>query len=136
MVNENRRQVLFYDWVLDLLIYIVILNLFMEYSSAIYFETFTLSIFTAVILKALLSLVISLEHKVRDFFKKYKGKAARYLYYLITFLILFFSKFVIIEVIDIIFGKQVEIYGFVPLVLMIIAMIASRKIIEQIYKKL
>ena len=60
-IKTNPRKLLFLDWTLDLLIYIVVLNLFMEYSSGIYIETFTLSILVALVLKILLHSVIKLE---------------------------------------------------------------------------
>lgn len=136
MAKKHTKKEIFVDWTLDLLIYIVILNLFAQYSSAIYFETFTISIFTAFVLKALLNLIIGFEHSVANFFSRFKGKFAKYTSYVTAFLILFLSKFLILEVIDIIFGEKVEIYGFVILVAMIITMIATRKIIVHIYNKL
>lgn len=132
----SKKQATFVDWTIDLLIYIVILNLFAEYSSAFYFDTFTITIFTAVVLKGLLKVIISLEHKVSHFFKQKEGEIYRYLNIIIAFLILFLSKFLILEVIDIIFGPRVEIYGFIPLVVLIITMIVTRKILELIYNKL
>ena len=132
---KNKKEA-FVDWILDLLIYIVILNLFAEYSNAIYFESFTISIFTAVVLKALLNVIVSFEHHVADFFKRFKGSFAKYTYYITAFLILFFSKFLILEVIDIIFRDRVDIHGFIPFVAMIITMIVTRKVIERIYKNL
>lgn len=134
--DSTRKKQVFLDWTMDLLIYITILNLFAEYSSSIYFETFTISILTAVVLKALLVLIIDLEHSVTKYFKKKKGDIYKYLNIIIAFLILFLSKFVILEIIDILFREKVEIEGFIPLVAMIIAMIATRKILDKIYKKL
>jgi len=134
-IKHTKREI-FMDWTLDLLIYIVILNLFAQYSSAIYFETFTISIFTAIVLKTSLNLIVNFEHNVANFFKRFKGKFAKYIYYATAFLILFLSKFVILELIDIIFREKVEIHGFIPFVAMIITMIATRKILEHIYNKL
>ena len=136
MALKHTKKEMFVDWILDLLIYIVILNLFAQYSSSIYFETFTISIFTAIVLKALLNIIVNFEHSIADFFKRFKGKFAKYTYYVTAFLILFLSKFLILEIIDIIFGEKVEIYGFIVLVAMIITMIVTRKVIERIYKTL
>ncbi len=136
MARKYTKKEIFVDWTLDLLIYIIILNLFAQYSSAIYFETFTISIFTAVVLKALLNSIVNLEHYVADFFKRFIGNFARYTSYVTAFLILFLSKFLILEIIDIIFREKVEIHGFIPFVVMIITMIVTRKIIERIYKSL
>ncbi len=132
----NRRQEIYVDWSLDLLLYIVILNLFAEYSDAFYFETFTVTILTAIVLKAFLILIMSLEHRVTSYYKKKEGKIYKYLNIISAFLILFLSKFVILEAIDIIFRHRVDIYGFIPLVVLIITMIAARKLMEFVYKNL
>lgn len=134
--NSTRNKKVFLDWTTDLLIYITILNLFAQYSSSIYFETFTISILTAIVLKALLVLIVDLEHSVLKYFKKKQGEIYKYIGGISMFLILFLSKFVILEIIDILFRERVEIKGFIPLVAMIITMIATRKILEKIYKEL
>ena len=70
----RTKKEIFLDWTIDLLIYIVILNLFAQYSDDIYFETFTYSIAAAVVLKALLVIIIKFEHVVANFWKKFEGK--------------------------------------------------------------
>jgi len=132
----SKNQKLFIDWTLDLLVYIVILNIFAQYSSSIYFENFTISILTAIVLKILLVLIFKLEHKVYRIFKSIEGKLSKTLNIIISLLILFFSKFVILEIINIVFGEYVEIKGFIPLMFMIIIMIVTRKTIEGVYKKI
>ena len=134
--KQSKRQLIFMDWTLDLLIYIVVLNFFAQHWDAFYFENFTYSVLTAIVLKAFLVIILSFEHHVADFFKRYKSTFSRYVYYFTTFSILFFSKFIILEAINIIFGHKVDIYGFIPLIVLIIALIVSRKLIEYIYKNL
>lgn len=133
-INKNQRTYL--DWIFDLLIYIVVLNLFVEYSSSVYIESFSLSILVAIVFKILLYVLFELEHKVSHFFKSLESKLGNTLNVVVSLTILFLSKFVILEVIDFLFGKYVEIKGFVTVVLIIVAMIASRKILEKVYKKL
>ncbi len=135
-VTISSKKQTFMDWTLDLLIYIVILNFFAEYSSSIYFETFTISVLTAIVLKILLVWVISLEHSVSAYFGKKKQDIYKYINLIVAFSILFLSKFVILEIVDILFGTYVEIKGFIPLVAMIITMIVTRKVIDSIYKNL
>lgn len=132
----NKRQLIFLDWVFDVFIYTIVLNLFAQYSEDIYFETFTISLLTAIVLKAIMFVIIGLEHRVTKYFNKKEGQIFKVLNVIIVFLILFLSKFVILEIIDIVFREKVEIYGFIPLVAMIITMIVVRKGIERIYKGL
>ena len=61
----TRSQALFASWVTDVLLYIVILNLFIEYVPKVITESFTISIFTAVVLKLLIEVISRLEHRIR-----------------------------------------------------------------------
>ena len=111
--------------------------LFDEHYPSIYVETFTIALFMAIVMKALLVLVLRFEHVVSDFFKKMKQTSlVKVLSVLSAFLILFLSKFVILDILDIIFREKVEIEGFIPLVLLIITMIAVEKGLEYAFKKL
>ena len=53
-----------------------------------------------------------------------------------VWLILFFSKFVFLAVIDVLFGENVEISGFVGLLLIIISLTVAQKLAEVAYNKL
>ena len=55
---------------------------------------------------------------------------------ILTFAILFLSKFVILEAIDIIFGDHVELGGFIPLVGLIISMLVAERIVHLFYQRL
>ena len=65
----TRRQMIFFSWTKDVLIYVVVLNLFVEYVEAVVIDSFTISILTAILLKALLDLILGLEHRVDHFFE-------------------------------------------------------------------
>ena len=64
----TRRQMIFASWTKDVLIYIIVLNLFVEFNSKIIIDSFTILIFTAVVLKILLEVILKLEHKVSNVF--------------------------------------------------------------------
>jgi hypothetical protein len=53
-----------------------------------------------------------------------------------TLLILFLSKFVILEAVDILFGDNVELGGFFMVVALIIALMAARAIVQVLYQRL
>ena len=61
-ITENQQR--YMSWTSDVLVYIVVLNLFVEFVDAIVIDSFWISILTAVLLKALLDVVIRLEHRV------------------------------------------------------------------------
>ena len=134
--QPNQKQRVFLDYTIDILLYTVILGTFAEYTPWFYIDSFSLILLTAVVLKIVLASIISLEHAVTRYFNKKEGTIFKILNIIIVFSILFFSKFLIIELIDILFGSHVEIQGFVPLVLLIITMIVSRKLLVVVYKRL
>ena len=124
----TRQQMIFTSWAKDVLIYIIVLNLFVEYNSKIIIDSFTISIFTAVLLKILLEIILKLEHKVSEMFKSYKV-----LRILLVWLILFGSKFLILEVVDFVFGEHVELGKFLDVILLVITLMVAREVIQRIY---
>ncbi len=96
-IAATRAQLHFASWTKDVLIYIVVLNLFVEYVEIIVIDSFTISIFTAILLKGILDLILRLEHRVADYFKQRPGMVSKVLRVLSTWLILLLSKFVILE---------------------------------------
>ena len=124
------------SWTSDVLVYIVVLNLFVEFNDAIVIDSFWISILTAVLLKALLDIVIRLEHRVGDFFNKLGGSFYKFIGIATKFLILFTSKLIILEVVDIVFGEHVELGHFIDVLLLIIAMMAAKAIMVKIYQRL
>ena len=124
----TRKQMIFASWAKDVLIYIIVLNLFVEYNPKIIIDSFTISIFTAVLLKILLEVILKLEHKVSEVFKSYKV-----LRILLVWLILFGSKFLILEVVDMVFGNHVELGKFLDVILLVITLMVAREVIHRIY---
>ena len=55
--SVTRRQAVFASWMTDVLVYVVVLNLFVEYVPTVITESFTISIFTAVVLKFLIDAI-------------------------------------------------------------------------------
>ena len=84
--------------IVDLFVYVVVLNLVAEYVPVVITESFTMSLFTALMLKVALELV----NLVKDWAKKRFKTAPR----------LIGSKFVVLELIAIIFGDRVSLGGF------------------------
>lgn len=72
-VTVTKRQRRFLSWATDVLVYIVVLNLFVEFSDAIVIESFWISILTAVLIAVLLDIVVSLEHRVGEYFGEQRG---------------------------------------------------------------
>ena len=127
-VPPTKRQLVFFSWTKDVLIYIIVLNLFVEYNPKVMIDSFTISIFTAVLLKILLEIILKLEHQVAAFFE---GRKVLQIFF--AWIILFGSKFVILEIVDIVFGEHVELGKFVDVIVLVIALMVAREIFQQIY---
>jgi len=129
--HTTKSQMIFFSWAKDILIYVIVLNLFVEFSPVVIIDSFTISIFTAVLLKILLEIILFFEHKVSDFFKEKKV-----LRIFLVWLIMFSSKFVILEAVDIIFGLHVELGKFLNVILLVVALMLSRQVFRWIYQGL
>jgi hypothetical protein len=131
-VTVTPAQQRFISWTSDVLVYTVVLNLFVEYSDAIVIDSFTISILAAVVMKVLLDLLTGVEHAVRGFF----GRISPALGLLAMWLVLFLSKFVILEVFDVIFGDHVELGKFIHVLALIVAMMVAREGAAHLYRAL
>ena len=129
----TQRQLIFFSWTKDVLIYVVVLNLFVEYVEKVVIDSFTISIFTAILLKALLDVILGLEHRVAHFFEARPGKLSKFLRIMSTWIILFLSKFLILEVVDLVFGDHVELGKFVQVLSLVIALMIAREVFQRIY---
>ena len=127
----TRSQALFASWVTDVLLYIVILNLFVQYVPKVITESFT-----AVVLKLLIEVISRLEHRIRGWFDQREGQVWRALGVVTMFSILFLSKFVVLEVIDIIFGERVSLGGFIEVVVLVLSLILGRLGVRWVYGRL
>ena len=134
VITKRQRQ--YVSWTSDVLVYIVVLNLFVEFVDAIIIDSFWISILTAVLLKGLLDIIIRLEHRVGDYFDKKEGSIFKFIGIATKFLILFTSKFIILEVVDIVSGDHVELGHFIDVLVLIIAMMATKAIMRKLYLSL
>lgn len=135
-MTMTRNQYRFADFTTDVLVYIVVLNLFVEYNDAIIIDSFTISILTAVLLKLLLDALTGVEQRVHHFFQQKEGTIYQVLGGLSLFAILFLGKLLILEVVNLVFGDHVELGHFIDVVLLIIAMIVARLVVQKIYQAL
>ncbi|NKB92639.1 MAG: hypothetical protein GKR85_10280, partial [Candidatus Nanopelagicales bacterium] len=68
LVTETRRQRVFAENVLNVLVNVVVLNLFVEFSAAVVIDSFWISLLTAVLLTAMIGLLSKVEARVHHFF--------------------------------------------------------------------
>jgi hypothetical protein len=123
----TKAQLTYVGWTMTLLAYIVVLNLWVQFNDKVVIDSFLISILTAAVLLALVVTILGLEHRVKEWFAAREGQLYRVLGAISTLLILFLSKFVILEVIDVIFGEHVDLGHFVDVLLLVLLLIVAQK---------
>jgi hypothetical protein len=136
----SNNQRLFIRYFTAILIDLVVLNLFVEYSEYVVIDSFTISLFAALLLQVLLKLTLAIEHRVAAYFKARPGGFAKFMRYFSAWLLIFGSKFVILEALDIAFGDQVyfggPLHGLIVLIVAVITMLVAEEAIVQLYRRL
>jgi hypothetical protein len=136
----SNRQRLFVRYVTGTLIDLLVLNLFVEYSGKVFVDTFTTSLLAAVLLQVLLKATIALEHWAIGLFKSVSGAWWTFCKYFVAWLILFGSKFVILEALVQVFGDNVRFegrwHGIITLIVVILVMLVAEELIVRLYRKL
>jgi hypothetical protein len=129
----TRPQRIFAEWTMDVLTYVTVINLFAEYLDVVEIDSFTISILTAVVLKVLLTVIVTGKKRLWNWAQAKNSRAYTVFGGLGVWAILFLSKFVILEVEDFIFGDRVELGGFVVVMVLSAALMAAREAIERTY---
>ena len=135
-VTVTTQQHRFLSWSSDVLVYIVVLNLFVEFNDAIIIDSFWISILTAVLLQALIAILKVAEHNADEFFERRDTAISQGVGLVAKFAILFTSKLIILEIVNFVFGDHVELGHFVDVLVLILSMMAARAIVGKIYVNL
>ena len=136
----SKRQQLFFRYSLAVLIDLTVLNLFNEFWDLVFIENFSISLLAALLLQILLRVTIVIEHRVANLFKEKPGLKAKIFRGLSTWAILFISKLVMLEAINISFVDSVlfsgPIHGLVAFITVVIAIILAEQVFSWIYRSL
>jgi hypothetical protein len=112
--------------VIDLFVYVVVLNLAIEYVPSVISESFTVSLLTAVLLKFALELVILLKGQILARFRAADRRRAKVVAAVSLWIVAAGSKLVVLELVNLVFGDAVSLGGFIPVTLLVLALLASR----------
>lgn len=136
----SDRQRLFLLYFVGALVDLVVLGLFDEYSDKVFVDSFTTMLLASVVLQFLLKATIAVEHKVAAYFKSKPGGFMRFMRFFCAWLVLFGSKFVILEALSLAFGDSVKFegiwHGIVWLIIVVVTMVIAEEIVVRIYRKL
>jgi hypothetical protein len=124
---RTAAQRYYADFMTDVLVYTVVLNLFVEYVDSIVIDSFTVSLLTAVVMKAMIDLIAELVARAKQYFTAQGGTVAKVLFGLTAWAIMFGSKILILEVVQLIFEDDVDLGGFLNVMILTVAMMAARR---------
>ena len=134
------RQRLFILFFTGALIDLVVLGLFAEYSDKVYVDSFTTTLLAAIALQVLLKATIAVEHRVLARFKGKTGAAWKATKFFVAWLILFGSKFVILEALSLLFERDLHFegmfHGLVWLIIVVVTMVIVEELVVRFYRKL
>ncbi len=117
---------------IDIFVYVVVLNLAIEYVPSVISEGFTLSLLTAVLLKLALEVVIVLKTRFIDRLRAATTKRGKAAAAVSLWVVAAGSKFVVLELVDVVFGDAVSLGGFIPVTLLVVALLVSRAAVRRL----
>ena len=136
----SDRQRLFLLYFVGALVDLVVLGLFDEYSEHVYVDTFTTMVLASILLQLLLKGTIAVEHWVAGHFKGRVGAGWKTLRFFCAWLVLFGSKFVILEALALTFSEDVQVHGWmhgiVWLIIVVVTMVIVEELVVRFYRRL
>src|SRR6478735_3090283 len=123
----SDRQRLFLRYFTGVLIDLTLWGLFAEYWSAVKVSSFTVLLLASILMQALLKLTIWVEHHVAMYFNAKPGGFMKFMRFFGAWLVLFGSKFLILEALSFVFQGRVHFegpfHGIIALIVVAIAMV-------------
>jgi hypothetical protein len=118
--------------VVDVFVFVVVLNLAIEYLPAVISEGFTLSLLTAVLLKLSLEVVILVKKRVVARFSGAQSLRAKIIAGALLWVVAAGSKVAVLELVNLVFGDAVSLGGFVSVTVLVVTLLASRAAVRRL----
>ena len=138
--TPSMRQRVCMRYLSATLVDLMVLNLFVEYWEYVSADSFTVTLLAAVVLQVLLKLTIALEHRLATYFNARPGGFAKFMRFFSAWVVLFGSKFVILEALVLAFGDRLHFggpfHGVVALIVVVVVMLVVEAVLVKIYRRL
>ena len=139
--TPSLKQRAFMRYLSATLVDLAVLGLCVEYGRGyVAADSFTVILVAAIILQVLLKLTIVLEHRLAAYFNARPGGFAKFMRFFSAWLVLFGSKFVILEALSLAFGDGLRFggpfNGIVALIVVVVAMLAAEAALVKVYRRL
>ena len=138
IVNNSQR--LFLVYIICILVDMTILNIYAEFTHSVYVESFSITIFIAIFLQLFIVLTRHTEHKISNFFGNKKGLLTKIKYFLSIWALLFFSKVLMLQGANLIFGDKINFYGMfdglLAFIILILSFLLGEYLLTKVYRAL
>ena len=138
--TPSPRQRAFLRYLTATLVDLAVLGLFAEYWEHVVAGSFTIMVLAAVLLQVLLKLTIVVEHRVAAFFNARPGGFNKFMRFFMAWVVLFGSKFVILEALVLAFGDRMSFggpfHGIVALNAVVVVMLVVEAALVKFYRRL
>jgi hypothetical protein len=118
--------------IIDVFVYVVVLNLAVEYLPSVISEGFTLSLLTAVLLKVTLEVVLLLKGKILARLRTADTRTVKVAIGMLLWVVAAGSKLVVLELVDLVFGDRVSLGGFFSVTLLVVVLLLSRSAVRSL----
>jgi len=136
----SSRQLFFLKYLTWILVDLTVLNFFAEYWDKVTITSFGVSLFIAITLQILLKMTIALEHRLSNYMKSNEKLDKKVLHIFSTWFVLFASKFVMLWILQFIFGDAIVFsgayHGVVAFIVVVMAILAAEFALTRIYRSL
>ena len=112
--------------VIDVFVYVVVLNLAVQHLPQVISESFSLSLLTALLLKVTLELVVLLKGRILTRLRAASTRRAKIAAGLTLWVVAAGSKVLVLNLVDLFFGSAVSLGGFLSTTLLVLALLMSR----------
>lgn len=136
----SYKQQTFLKYLTFTLVDLTVLNFFAEYWDKVTITSFGVSLLVAIILQVLLKMTLRLEHKMGDYFSSHNSLKMKITRIFSTWFILFASKFVMLGVLQFVFGDAIVFsgayHGVVAFIVLVVVILFVEYLISRLYKSL
>lgn len=132
----NTRHAVWRSMFVGVLLYSVVLGFFNDYTDIIHTKSYSWTFGLAVVMQVLTYLTFALKDLVVRRNAGRAGKSGKLRMVVGVWLVMFTSKFVFLAVISVVFGGEVQVSGFIGLLVVIAVLTIVTKLAELIDGKL
>ncbi len=134
--NPNNKQQIFITMFVGTLLYSVVLGFFNDYTEILTTTSYSTTFLLAIVMQLLTYGTFALKDVVKSHFNAKQSKYSSVGLIVGVWLVLFLSKFVFLAVIAVVFQDDVQISGFVGLMLIVITLTIAQIAFDYVYTKL